>query len=239
MTLPVAGGGSLQAAVVDELGRRIAAAELPAGSVLSPDALTQEYGVSRTVVREALRTLETLGMTYARPRIGTVVRAAGDWDLLDERVIAWRSTGPEATSQLADLLLLREAVEPMIAAQAARHADAAQATRLGGFCDRLDAALAATDIAGFTAADTEFHRLLVEAAGSPVLRQLAQTLHATLESRYHSDLPVFGTGTRRAVARHRELAQAIGRQDANEAAAIAADLARQARSDLLALGRVV
>ncbi len=234
MTVPVP-GRSLQAAVVDELGRRIATGVLPAGSVLSPDALTQELGVSRTVVREALRTLETLGMTYARPRIGTVIRAGDDWDLLDARVIAWRSTGPEATAQLADLLLLREAVEPMIAAQAARHADVAQAARLGELCDSLDAALAATDTAGFTTADAEFHRLLVEAAGSPVLRQLAQTLLATLESRYHSDLPVFGTGARRAVARHRELAQAIGRREASEAAAIAADLTRQARSDLLAL----
>ncbi|MCW5951204.1 MAG: FadR family transcriptional regulator [Propionibacteriaceae bacterium] len=235
MTLTVPGGGSLQAAVVDELGRRIATGGLPPGSVLSPDALTQELGVSRTVVREALRTLETLGMTYARPRIGTIVRAADDWDLLDARVIAWRSASPDATAQLADLLLLREAVEPMIAAQAARQADGVQTTRLGELCDRLDAALAAADTVGFAAADAAFHRLLVEAAGSPVLRQLAQTLHATLESRYRSDLPVFGAGAGRAVARHRELAQAIGRRDADEAAAIAAGLARQARSDLRAL----
>lgn len=229
-------GVSLQAAVADELGRRIATGDLSAESILSPDALTGEFGVSRTVIREALRTLETLGMTYARPRIGTVVRAIGDWDLLDPRVIAWRSTGPDATAQLADLLLLREAVEPMIAAEAARHAGDEQASRLRDLCDHLDAARAATDTTGFTTADTEFHQLLVEAAGSPVLRQLARTLHATLESRYHSDLPVFGSGTGQAVARHRKLARAIGRHDADEATAIAADLARQARSDLLGLG---
>lgn len=235
MTLTVPEGGSLQAAVVDALGRRIVTAELPPGSILSPEVLTGEFGVSRTVVREALRTLEALGMTFARPRIGTVVRPADDWDLLDARVIAWRSASPDATVQLADLLLLREAVEPVIAAQAARHADGAQTTRLDELCDRLDTALAAADTVAFAAADTDFHRLLVEAAGSPVLRQLARTLHATLESRYRSDLPVFDAGAARAVARHRELAQAVGRRDADEAAAIAAGLARQARSDLQVL----
>ena len=231
MTVPVS-GGSLQGALVDELGRRIATGELLAGSVVNPDALTRAFGVSRTVVREALRTLETLGMTYARPRIGTIVRPAADWDLLDTRVISWRASGPDAGAQLADLLLLRQAVEPTIAGLAAGNAGPAQVAGLDELCDRLEATLAARDAGGFAEADAAFHRLLVEAAGSPVLRQLAQTLHATLQSRYRSPVPVFGEGAGRAVSRHRELAGAIARGDAAAAEAIAAELVAEARADL-------
>lgn len=235
MTAPVP-GGSLQAAVVDDLGRQIATHRVPAGSVLNPDALNREFGVSRSVVREALRTLEALGMTSARPRIGTVVRPAADWDLLDARVIAWRASGPEAAEQLADLLLLRRAVEPMVAGLAARHATTADAARLTGLCDRLEVALAARDASGFAAADSEFHHLLVHAAGSPVLRQLSQTLQAALQSRYLSAIPVFGEGAADAVAHHRQLADAIQRHDPAAAQATATDLVNQAQSDLHALG---
>ena len=225
--------GSLQAAVVDDLGSRIATGELAAGTILNPEALTSQYGVSRTVLREALRTLETLGMTSARPRVGTIVRPMAAWDLLDTRVISWRSAGPQAAEQLADLFLLRQAVEPMIAGLAARHADDDQLEQLAEWARQLDAAYAARDTAGFAAADEGFHTLLVAAAGSPVLRQLARTLQATLQSRFRSPLPVFGGSGDESLARHLELAAAIARRDPGAAEAISADLVRETRTDLL------
>src|SRR5690606_11583765 len=127
-----------------------------------------------------------------------------------------------------------EAVEPMIAGQAARHATPEQAAGLTELCELMAATLEDRNAGGFMQADSRFHALLVEAAGSPVLRQLSRTLQATLQSRYHSPLPVFSPGTAEGVAHPRGLAAAVARGDAVAAEAAAAELVRQARADLLA-----
>jgi len=64
---------SIQGRVIDETRRRILAGDLAAGVNLSELALAEEFGVSRTPVREALKQLETEGLVEIRPRVGTFV----------------------------------------------------------------------------------------------------------------------------------------------------------------------
>ncbi|WP_286795007.1 FadR/GntR family transcriptional regulator, partial [Microbacterium sp. UBA3394] len=62
--------------VLDDLGVRIAAGELTSGQVLTAAGLEDEYGVSRTVIREAVRVLEAMGMVASRRRVGVTVQPA-------------------------------------------------------------------------------------------------------------------------------------------------------------------
>jgi DNA-binding FadR family transcriptional regulator len=86
--------------LADLLGRRIASGEYPTDHRINPDALCASMGLSRTSVREGLRILESKGMIFARPHIGTRVRPVRDWDLLDSDISRW-AAGTEIGKELS------------------------------------------------------------------------------------------------------------------------------------------
>ena len=84
--------------VITEVGLGIASGRLAVGSILPNDAeMMDAYGVSRTVLREALKTLEAKGLVEARAKVGTRVLPRNRWNLFDRQVLAWiQEAGPDA-----------------------------------------------------------------------------------------------------------------------------------------------
>src|SRR5699024_543938 len=110
--------------ILSTLGAEIAGGSLQAGDVLTLAGLEERFGVSRTVVREAMRILESLGMVSAKRRVGLTVQPVASWSVLDPQVIAWRLSGAGGAEQLRSLTQLRVALEPTaarLAAQTAPH----------------------------------------------------------------------------------------------------------------------
>ncbi len=101
------------------LGRRILAGELQPGETVDPELLGTEFGVSRTVVREALRALAAKGMIDARPNRGTFVRFRRSWSLLDPDLLRWRSEGDHMGELFRSLGEVRAIIEPAAARLAA------------------------------------------------------------------------------------------------------------------------
>ncbi|MEP7330974.1 MAG: FCD domain-containing protein [Terracoccus sp.] len=169
--------------MVDELGQAIAAGDLPYDSQLVPEEIGEQFGVSRTVVREAFKVLETKGMVEARPKTGTRVLPVQRWDLLDRDVIGWRVAGPARDSQLRELVDLRTAVEPLAARRCAqaRDADAVAALRL--HCAAMLAAIHSGDVTAFTDADIAFHAELLIGSGNRILAQISGAVEAALRAR--------------------------------------------------------
>ncbi|PRY44716.1 FadR/GntR family transcriptional regulator [Umezawaea tangerina] len=225
-------GSGLHARVVDALGSRIADGGIPPGSVLSTEAIERDHGVSRSVVREVVRTLTGLGMVEARQRVGTTVLPVSSWDLLDPRVIAWRDEGPDALRQLDELITLREALEPVAAQRAAANDDGSTAAALREHLTRMEAAFRATDPRGFAAADTAFHEALLRGARNDVLSQLVQTVLATLHARY-SGHRLFSDDTAASLERHHDLVDAVASGDAARAETVSRALVRAARVEVL------
>ena len=89
--------------LVLELGGKIIGGEIPPGTILTSDTLEAQFGVSRTVVREALKVLHDKGLTRARTKTGTIVLERQEWNLLDPDVIAWLRTSGLAPELLKDL----------------------------------------------------------------------------------------------------------------------------------------
>src|SRR5262249_16251624 len=90
-----AGGNSyprrgLHGRVGQAVGQGIPQRINPPGDPLDVASLGAEFGVSRTVVREALKVLAAKGLVDARPKRGTFVRPRADWSLLDPDVLRWR-----------------------------------------------------------------------------------------------------------------------------------------------------
>src|SRR5690242_14569228 len=98
--------------VVDELGRRVVGGVWEPGQPLPvEDLLAAEIGVSRGVLREAVKALVAKGMLRVRPRTGTRVLPPGHWNHLDRDVLRWKQAG-DATALLRDTSELRRIVEP-------------------------------------------------------------------------------------------------------------------------------
>src|SRR3954454_2058554 len=123
-------GRGLHGRVLESLGPAITAGDHPAGSVLRTDELAQRFEVSRSVMREAVRVLESMHLVHSRRRVGVTGRPAADWDVYDPQVIRWRLAGADRPRQLRSLTVLCSAVEPVAAGLAARHATAEQCAEL-------------------------------------------------------------------------------------------------------------
>jgi len=79
---------NLREQVLNAIGGRIISGELSPGDVLpKEDTLSEQYGVSRTVIREAVKGLAARGLVESRPKVGTIIRSRGDWQMLDPSVL--------------------------------------------------------------------------------------------------------------------------------------------------------
>ncbi|WP_371773300.1 FadR/GntR family transcriptional regulator [Streptomyces sp. NBC_01438] len=205
----------LHGQVVNRLGESLAAEEIRAGDVLRLEDVQDQYGVSRTVAREAVRVLESKRVVTSRPRIGITVRPMTEWNLYDPQVIRWRLASPFRSAQLRELTELRAAVEPSAAALAAVSASPETRDALVALAEAMETVARADDTPGFIAADLAFHRALLNASGNGMFAQLSEVTEELLVAR--RDLPLMPDHVDAdAVRRHMEVAEAIaaGRPEA-------------------------
>ena len=228
----------LHAHLVDALIPMIVRGELPSGSLLPAEPeMSARFGVSRSVVREALRVLGAKGLVDVRHGSGTRVTTSDRWDTLDPAVLAaLRAAGPSAggpsAGVLHDLLEARTIVECEVAALAADRADAAQHAALEDALATMRASL--DDPPRYVTGDSAFHLTLLRAARNRVLERMAQPMHELLSYAQALTDAIPGVLSR-ALAEHEAIAAAVRRRDADGArAAMRAHLANTQR-DVIAI----
>src|SRR5699024_11256494 len=113
-------GSGLHGQIVNTLGQEIIDGSAATGSLMNADELVERFGVSRSVVRECLRTLGSMGLVEARPQVGTRVQPRSNWDLMNPKVVYWRGRGPDYITQMSELLELRMGIESTAAHLAAQ-----------------------------------------------------------------------------------------------------------------------
>ena len=214
MTLVTAGGAGAERAsnhtafVVDQLGRSIVAGEYPAETMipLDPD-LCEMFGVSRTVVREAKKTLIAKGLIQSKAKVGTHVRPADSWNMFDEDVLRWHATARNPTRFYEELYEIRMIFEPAAAAQAAGRVNQVDLEALHAICDRLASATTRTD---FALADYEFHKQVLRMSGNRFLQSLGDLVQTALYSLFMAEHIGDFSDRRETVAlRHRAIVTAI------------------------------
>jgi DNA-binding FadR family transcriptional regulator len=174
---------SLRQQLVDAIGGEIVGGHLqPGDSLPSEDILLARYGVSRTVLREALNVLFGKGLLDARPKRGTIVRPRADWNQLDSAVLSWLGAGdpanPEGRDNLDDLMEIRRIIEPSAAALAAQRGTPEDIQRMA---DAYAAMEQAGDIAeSFMQADLAFHVACLHAAHNDFLLPVANAIRTAM-----------------------------------------------------------
>jgi len=214
----------LHTAVLHTLGGEIAADVLHQDDILDVEALRERFGVSRSVVRESLRSLQTLGMVRARSKVGTKVTPMSSWALLSPVVIGWRAAS-HYSEQMRQMLQVRRGIEASAARLCAQHMTDQEATQLREIGHELEVAVATKDGGRFLEADARFHRLILEGSRNPIIAQFADAVAAALRSRQEAHQTLFTETTPDGLRLHVELAEAIVDRDADLATSIAASIA--------------
>lgn len=202
----------------------------PPGSQLPRENdLCALYGVSRTVIRESLKILESKGMVKSRSRVGTVVCDKDDWNILDPQVLDWIGPRIYDFDLVGCILEARRTIEPAAAELAAARATSQD------IADLEHAWMAMRDLEGdnerFTEADVAFHTILLRASHNQVFRQLSGIIHAALKYSLFT--------SNRAVERHdealdihRELVEALRMRNGPAARACSSRMLDLAARDL-------
>lgn len=168
---------------VDHLGEAIVAGRYGVGASIPPEPLLcLELGVSRTVVREAVKSLIAKGLMTTGPKVGTRVLSEEHWNWFDPDVIAWQSKAGLTADFLRDLQDLRRVVEPAamrLAAQRATAQDIAEVELAYAGMKR-----AVEEGGDYVTHDLRFHQGLLRACRNRMLVQMSKALGALLRTAF-------------------------------------------------------
>jgi DNA-binding GntR family transcriptional regulator len=198
--------------LASQLHARVLSGELPSGTRLRQKALAEEFGVSRTPVREALRKLQAGGLVELQPNRGAVVRGL-------------------SPREIRDAYEVRAALEALAAGLAAERVNRQQLRRLEHAQGEFRAALKGTitrrrggrevgerDVRRWASANDEFHQTIHEASGNEVLAgtlaQLAQNFPRDLSRMVVSESTAMLEAN---VREHEAILEALARHDAADA----------------------
>jgi DNA-binding FadR family transcriptional regulator len=206
-------GQSLTQAIVEKVGCAIVSGGFAQDGFPTEGELTRQLGVSRNIVREAVKILTAKRLLRARPRHGTSLQPESAWNLLDPDVLRWMLSRELSVELLQAFTQMRLAVEPMAAAMAATRADPAALDAVAGAIARFRSAMAGNGDP--IAADVGFHVAVLEASGNPFFVQLRQLVDTALRTSVRlthglKDLD-------RSLGEHERVAAAIFAGDADEA----------------------
>jgi DNA-binding GntR family transcriptional regulator len=183
--------------VAELLRQRIFARELAPGSWIDEMRLAEEYGISRTPLREALKVLATEGLVTMKMRRGAYVTEVNDKDQRDVYHL---------------LSLLESDAAGVVAAQASD----AELTELKDIHQELAAAVGNTD--KFFAINERFHMRLLEIANNRWRDQMVADLRKVMKLNRHNSLLKSGR-IEESLREHQALLEALLKRDASESVA--------------------
>ncbi|MGB3110518.1 MAG: FadR/GntR family transcriptional regulator [Psychrobacter alimentarius] len=170
---------SQHALIVQQLGLKIVSGHFPENEKLpSSDELCEEFQVSRPVSREAIRVLNSKGLTYSRPKVGTVVRPKDEWHMLDPDVLFWLIQSTPENDFFKTLSTVRLVLEPEMAYIAATTATDDDIAQIKTAYDGMEKA---TNAEEFMQPDIEFHLAIAKATHNDLLAYMSKMLVLPLQ----------------------------------------------------------
>jgi GntR family galactonate operon transcriptional repressor len=202
----------------------------PGATLPEEMALSAQFGVSRTVVREAIKVLASKGLVESRPKVGTRVHSRRHWNLLDPDVLAWRYEAGPDEEFLKDIIEVRGFIEPPAAALAAERATADEVAGILARCDQMEVA-APDDGDDYIDADMAFHTSILDACHNDLLAQLSDTITMALRVSRRLTVSVRGSSVA-AMPAHRAVACGIHDHDPRAAEGAMRELLRVTAEDI-------
>jgi len=173
-------GRNLTVGLLDHLGKAIVTGFYDDKTFPTEAQLAEQYKVSRSVTREAVKMLTAKGLLTARPRQGTVIQSTLQWNLLDKDVLRWLLERKFSLRLLRQFTELRVSIEPKGAELAAQYATYEDLNRMKAAFDKM---VAAEEGHGDpTVADINFHISILFASGNPFYYQFQEMIRTALQT---------------------------------------------------------
>jgi len=206
----VAHGLAMQ--VARELGRRIVGGHYGDVDLIEDETkLSERFGVSKSVIREAVKLLVGKGLLEVRRGSGTRVRRRASWALLDDDVLAWHLSVDPKPDFLRQLMDIRHMMEPRAAAWAAEFGSDEAHGEIEAAQLRMEQEM--RSVQEFVVADALFHRSVLRAANNELLRSMEGVIFSALLS----SIKLTNADPREnetSIPFHREVMEAICARDA-------------------------
>lgn len=207
----------LGVAVVADLVAAIVTGELAPGDVLPPEgSLSQQFGVSRTVIRESVKRVEEKGLVTVAQGRGTTVNPAVSWNVLDPVVLSALVDHDDTLGVLDELSIVRGSLEASMAAATATRQNPQRTAELVDAFHQTE--LRIHDLEAYNDADAHFHLVVMEQSGI----RLAASITRILFSRARESSRFTGTpgeaALRLTLEEHRAILDAIVKGDPDAAA---------------------
>jgi GntR family transcriptional repressor for pyruvate dehydrogenase complex len=197
----------------EAIRRRIQSEQLAEGSLFMTEAqLAEEYGASRTVIREAVSRLQALGLLEGRKRKGLMIRHPDPLRLLSNSLPSLVGSQDD----WRELAMLRYALEVGAIELAIRFATAEQLDRLAAITEEMEESLReSADSERTVSLDVQFHALILQMTGSRMIAGMQQVLVQFFQIAPHAENTPASAD--RIIWEHRELLNAIRDRDAERA----------------------
>ena len=222
---------SLHQEAVEAIAKWLTSGRYSVGTILPNEAeIGDELGISRTVVREAVRTLVAKGMLQVRRKTGTIVRPLSDWSLFDPEILAWRFRYSRDPLFVEDMARFRAAIETIAVEICASNPDF-NCKVLYDCCDAMEAALEGKG--DWFAADLAFHRHLLEGTGNQFILHMLPMLDNFFDAMLSPEV-LLPENMRITLPYHRAIADAIAAGDPVRSRKEMLQLVHKGREDILA-----
>src|SRR6266853_1283582 len=212
--------------IVQQIEESVLKGALKEGDQLPAEReLAQQFGVSRTAVREAIKALHEKGLVVPFPGRGTFVTNGDSNSMRQSLDRILKSGQPDGAAHLVEF---REILEPEIAALAAARADDQDLATMREAVSVMDNARRDAD--AFIEADLDFHLALAEAAANPFILSLIDSIVGLLREQRLRIFYVDG-GPERGQILHNRIREAMERRDSRGAREAMQAHLRQVRED--------
>ena len=226
---------NIHGGTLDALGMAIIGGEYAQGDKLPPEQkLCDALGVSRTILREVVKSLVAKGLISTGPKIGTIVLPSERWNWFDEQVVGWQSRIGFEPKLLEDLQELRSAIEPEAVRLAALRATEDDILALENAYHAMAAAVAAGNEEDYIQADYAFHIGLLRASQNAMFTQVGRAIGSMLREVFLITTRTPDDGIARSLQFHWEIVEKIRARDSEGAYACSKFQIDRSRKDLAA-----
>lgn len=206
----------LGVAVVHDLVAAVVTGEVKVGEVLPPEGiLSQNFGVSRTVIRESVKRVEEKGLLTVAQGRGTSVNPPSSWNVLDPVVLSALVENDDSLGVLDEIAIVRGSLEASMAAGASERRTPERTAELQKAFDHMAETI--SDFEAYSQADVDFHFAVMEQSGNRLAANITRILFTRArESSRFNRLPD-RDALRVTLDEHRAVLEAIERGDSEGA----------------------
>ena len=211
---------NIHGGTLDAMGSAIIRGDYVPGEKLPPEQkLCEELGVSRTILREVVKSLVAKGLISTGPKIGTLVLPSERWNWFDDQVVGWQASIGFDPEILDNLQELRAVIEPEAVRLAAERATEEEIDALERAYHGMASAVERGSTEDYISHDYDFHLGLLRASHNRMFLQMGRALGSMLREVLLITTRTPNNGIARSLPAHWRIVETIRARDAEKACA--------------------